>query len=325
MSDDDHIQAPVRVYFLGSGNLGMPILDALCEDPRVTLVGLGSQPDRPVGRKQLLAPTPFARHALDKGLQVERIPSVNTPEFLEKLRQEQVEILLVVAFGQLLKAPILALPSVSCVNVHASLLPKYRGACPVSAAILNGDEETGVTFMQMEAGLDTGPVYETSRLRIGTDETTGELEARLSALAASQIGSVLWRIAREGLACIPQAPYPHPNVRKINKSDGAIDWSDTAENIRNKIRAYQPWPRAFTFVPVQGAMRRIQVITASIQTDGCCPARVGQVLPDSEGDLCVACGKGILHIHRLIPDGRKEMAAADFLRGNPVMPGSILE
>ncbi len=318
-------QPPVRIYFLSSGNIAIPILDALRSDPRVQLMGIGSQPDRPVGRKQILTPTAFARHALESGFEVQRLSSVNKQEFLDELQEKQVEILLVVAFGQLLKAPILALPKYGCLNVHASLLPKYRGACPINAAILNGDAETGVAFMQMEAGLDTGPVYHTCRTLIGETETTGELEERLGKLAADNIGQILWSIAREGLQPVPQPPTTEPNVRKINKHDGAIDWSASAQHICNMVRAYQPWPRAFTYLPVQGQMRRIQVIAATAHSTQSSGAKIGQVLPDDSDELCVACGSGILHIHRVIPEGRKEMAASDYLRGNPVVPGTILE
>ena len=324
MPEDGASPSKIRVYYLSSGNLGIAILDALRQDEGIQLVGLGSQPDRPVGRKHLLSPTPFARHALEAGLEVDRVPSVNRPEFLEKLRDLGTEILLVVAFGQLLKQELLSLPPFGCLNVHASLLPRYRGACPINAAILHGDARTGVSFMRMERGLDTGPVYDKVELSIQETETTEELEARLGHLAASHIGSVLRRITREGLQPTPQPPTDEPNVRKIVKEDGAIPWTCSARHIFNMVRAYQPWPRAYTCVPVQGELRRIQ-ITEATYSSGTPAGEAGQVLPESGKALVIACGSGTLHIHRLIPDGKKEMCAADFLRGNPVMPGSILE
>ncbi|MGN0892356.1 MAG: methionyl-tRNA formyltransferase [Oligosphaeraceae bacterium] len=324
MPEDGASPSKIRVYYLGSGNLGIAILDALRADGGIELVGIGSQPDRPVGRKHRLAPTPFARHALESGLEVDRLPSVNTPEFLEKLRTLGTEILLVVAFGQLLKQELLSLPPFGCLNVHASLLPRYRGACPINAAILNGDKRTGVSFMRMERGLDTGPVYHMVELPILETETTEELEERLGLLAASRIGGVLRRITREGLQPTPQPPTDEPNVRKICKEDGAIPWNASARRISNMVRAYQPWPRAYTCVPVQGELRRIQITEATCTAEDS-GAQAGQVLPESGKALVVACGAGTLLIHRLIPDGKKEMSAADFLRGNPVMPGSILE
>jgi methionyl-tRNA formyltransferase len=325
MSELSPVSNPVRIYYVSSGIIGAPILESLRSDMRIELVGVGSQPDRPVGRKQVLSPTAFARYALDHGVEVDRITSVNSPEFLQKMRDLQVEMLVVVAFGQLLRHEILSLPACGCLNVHASLLPMYRGASPIVASILNGDNETGVSFMRMDAGLDTGPVYERVTTAILPDETAGELELRLGALAAESICGVIWSIARQGLEAVAQPEGEYRNVRKISKYDGAVNWSASAARISNMVRAYLPWPRAYTYVPVQGNLRRIQITAATAEK--CSPpgASAGQVLPDSPDNLCVACGSGVLHIHRVIPEGKKEMSAADFLRGNPVMPGSMLE
>lgn len=309
---------PVRVFFLGSGCLGIPILDALSADPRVELVGIGSQEDKEVGRKKLVTPTVFAQHALKQGFDVERIHSVNAPEFLEELRSRKVELVLVVAFGQLLKRELLELPPKGCLNVHASLLPKYRGACPINAAILNGDTVTGVTFMRMDVGLDTGPVYRTHPLTILPSETTGQLEKRLGDLAAQDAAEVIWQIARENLPCQPQGPTATPNVRKISKNDGQISWHLEANRIVNMVRAYQPWPKAFTFIPVPNGRRRVQITQAVAE-----PYRLGEeeipgtLLPDRK-TLRVLCGNGILRIEKLTPEGRTEMSAEEFLRGNPV-------
>lgn len=315
----------VRVYYLSSGVIGAPILDALLLDERIELVGIGSQPDRPSGRRQTMTPTAFAAYALSRGCQVERIGSVSAPQFSEHLAALGVELLLVVAFGQLLREKLLNQPRFGCLNVHASLLPRYRGACPISAAILNGDGITGVSFMRMDKGLDTGPVYCSCQLEIGSNETAGQLEERLGHLAAINCGDVIWGIARQGLQPEPQPASDEPNVHKISKNDGAINWSLSATRIFNMVRAYQPWPRAFTFVPVQGVMKRIQVTSATAEPDHGMALEPGQVLADSADELCIACNPGILRIHRIIPEGRKEMPARDFLRGNPVTPGCVLE
>ena len=324
----DSISNPVRVFFLGAGNLGTAILDALCADPRVLLVGLGSQADQESGRKKLLTPTAFAKHAESKGLAVERIEKgkVNAPEFLSHLRELKVELLLVVAFGQLLKAELLELPEFGCLNVHASLLPKYRGACPINAAILNGDAVTGVSFMRMDVGLDTGPVYQSVKTAIGASETTGQLEARLSILAAKHAGDVIWRIAREGLVATRQEPTTQPNVRKIKKTDAILRWTQSAQYLANMVRAYQPWPKAFTFLPVRGTKMRVQIVEATAEPS---PAGLGErypgrVLP-SQTELRVVCGSGILRIQRLIPEGRKELSTTDFLRGYPIDSKQPLE
>lgn len=324
MSESASTLQKVRVYYLSSGKLGTHILDALLQNDAIELVGIGSQPDRLAGRKHELKPTEFTRHALAKGCEVDRIKSVNTPEFLDKLRSLGTEILLVVAFGQLLKSDLLSLPTYGCVNVHASLLPKYRGACPIAAAILNGDEKTGVTFMRMDAGLDTGPVYETVFLDISATETAEQLEERLGKLASEHIGGVLWKIAREGMEPTPQPPATAPNVHKIAKTDGAISWTRSAKQIYNMIRAYQPWPGSYTSVQTKGQWRRIQITKATYSaapTD----KEPGQIISTDGKTLAVACGSGTLFIHSLFPEGKKEMTVESFLSGNPVLPGSMME
>ena len=318
MSSSPNQPAPVRVYFLGSGCLGAPILDALKDDSRIELVGIGSQEDKEVGRKKKVTPTAFAQHALLLGYDVERIKSVNAPDFLERLRSRQIELVLVVAFGQLLKRELLELPTWGCLNVHASLLPKYRGACPINAAILNGDAVTGVTFMRMDVGLDTGPIYRTEPLEILPCETTGQLERRLGVLAAKDVAEVIWKVSRENLPCQPQGPATTANVRKIAKNDGQIQWNQDAFRIVNMVRAYLPWPKAFTFIPVPTGRRRIQITQASAEPHVLGAEEIpGTVLPDRK-ILRVLCGNGILRIEKLTPEGRTEMSAEEFLRGNPV-------
>ena len=314
---------PVRIYFLGSGKLGRPVLDALATDPRVELCGVGSQPDKPVGRKQIITPTALACHALSRGIPVDRLSSVNAEGFLADLREKQVEILLVVAFGQLLKEPLLALPSCCCLNVHASLLPRYRGACPINSAILNGDSETGVAFMQMDKGLDTGAVYETVKLPILPDDDTETLEARLAVLAGQHIVDICWKVAREGLQAVPQTEATMPSVRKISKKDACIDWHCEAERLSRMVRAYIPWPHVRALVPdPDGKLKQMQILQASV-VEGDSAARPGQVL-EAKKALTVACGAGALRITQIIPEGKKEMDAAAFLRGNPLPLGTIL-
>jgi len=315
---------PVRIYFLGSGKLGLPVLDALLADrQRLELCGVGSQLDKPVGRKQIITPTALASHALSLGLSVDRLKSVNDEAFLEKLREMRVEIVLVVAFGQLLKAPLLALPSCGCLNVHASLLPRYRGACPINSAILNGDAETGVAFMQMDKGLDTGAVYQTVKLPILPDDNTETLEARLSVLAAQHIGDVCWKIAREGLQAVPQPTASMPSVKKICKGDACVDWHFDAEKLSRMVRAYIPWPHLRTLVPdTDGKLKQLQILQAEV-VEGDDAARPGQVL-EAKKALSVECGSHALRITRVIPEGKKEMDAAAFLRGNPLPLGTIL-
>jgi len=316
---------PVRLYYLASGKLGIPIFDALRTDPKVSLLGVGSQPDRAAGRKQLMVATPVASHAEQHGVRVDRVNSVNTPEFLDQLRALTIELLVVASFGQLLKPDLLSIPQLGCLNVHASLLPRFRGASPINMAILRGDDKTGVSFMRMEAGLDTGPVYCQYELPILEHDNADSLEQRLGELAADHIGDVIWRIARAGLQPLPQLDIAATYARKIKKHDGAIRWALPARQLLRMILAYSPWPRVAAVVPGGKGPKRIQITDAAV-VDGVMPVmRPGTVLAQGRDGLLVACGQNALRIQRIIPEGRPEMKADDFLRGNPIPNGTILE
>ena len=185
----------LKVVFLGSGPIAIPILRALAADPRIDLQAVISQLDRPAGRKRVMTPTPLTASAEEAGLEVIRAADVNTPEFTGYLTSLQPDMLCVVSFGQILKSAILAIPKVCCVNVHASLLPRYRGASPITQALLNRDSETGVCFMQMERGLDSGPVYRTEYCPLNGDEYADSLELKLGAIAAAVAPETLCAIA----------------------------------------------------------------------------------------------------------------------------------
>ncbi len=317
---------PVRTYFLGSGRLGIPILDALLQDSRISVLGIGSQCDKPFGRRKVITPTQLCQHALTLGQKVDRVNSVSSEEFLAKLRSLDLDLLVVVAFGQLLRPTLLSLPKFGCLNVHASLLPKYRGACPIASALLNGDTETGVCFMKMDKGLDTGPVYSLLRTRIDPLENAGQLEERLGRLAAEKISDVCDQICRQGLAPVQQAASNESKVGKVCKDDGAVDWGQSAVRISRMVRAYTPWPRVHTVIMTQRGTKKIQIVDA-VPIDGNFGEQVlpGQILPMRRDILAVACGEGFLKILRLIPEGRTEMGADEFLRGNPIPAGTVLK
>ncbi|MFA6815584.1 MAG: methionyl-tRNA formyltransferase [Lentisphaeria bacterium] len=317
--------AAVKVYFLGSGKLGIPVIDALLDDPRIEIMGVGSQPDQPVGRKLVITPTVFASHVLSKGLHVDRINSVNDECFYTKLTTLNVELLIVVAFGQLLKEKLLTLPQFGCLNVHASILPHFRGACPISSVILNNDDRTGVTFMRMDKGLDTGPIYQTLTTPVKTDENSGQLEARLARLAARKISDIVWQIARENLEARPQPYTDEPAVHKIRKKAGAVNWNYSASHIANMVRAYTPWPKVYaTFPGKKGKLRRIQITEAHVIDETLPDTLPGQVLQPLRNGIAIACSLGILKIIKLIPEGKSEMNADDYLRGHALPMGTIL-
>ena len=255
---------------------------------------------------------------------MERTVSVNAPEFLRKLVSHRPELIVVASFGQLLREDVLGLPTFGCMNIHASLLPRHRGAAPVNAAILAGDAATGISFMRMDQGLDTGPIYESRRLTIDDDETAGDLEERLARQAAESIVDCAWQVCRHGLKATPQPGDGVTYAPRLRKSDGMIDWNQPAHAIVRLVRAMQPWPRAHFLLTARGRARGIQVTKASVQNDAATTGEPGEVVLAQGHEWLVACGTGVLSIERLIPEGRSEMAAADFLRGCPVAAATQL-
>ena len=306
---------PVRVYFLGAGALGVPVLAALLRDSRIEMVGIGTQPDRPSGRKRRLKPTPVGEFAEQKGQGVDKLVSVNATDFLERQRMLAPELVVVVSFGQILKQDLLELPKFGCFNVHASLLPRHRGASPINAAILCNDTETGISFMKMDQGLDTGPVYEMPRLQLRPEDTAETLEERLAELAAGRVADCIWRVCREEMASVAQAASGATYAAKLKKEDGVVDWELPAEVLERRIRAFLPWPRAYFWLDIPKGKRRIQITVAEvIETGGDC-SHAGKILQADKNGWVVGCGTNALKLQRVIPEGRNEMAAGEFLRG----------
>lgn len=304
----------LKTVFLGSGDIAVPILRALASDERIDVAAVVSQPDRPAGRKRVLTPTPLAAAALELGFEPLRVADVNTPEFLDFLHSIAPDFLCVVSFGQILKSGVLALPRVCCVNVHASLLPAYRGASPIVQAICNCDKETGVCFMEMERGLDTGAVFRTLTLPLDGSEYADELELRLGELAAAHAAETLLDIAAGKLVKAPQDPAKVSLCRKISKRDGYINWSYSAARIEAMSRAYFPWPGAVAgFQSGSGKQGALTICS--------CKIAEGFTLAPGEcavisGRIIVGCGGNTaLEIMELIPAGGKRMNAAAFRNG----------
>ncbi len=316
-------EQPVRIYYLSAGSLGVPILAALKESDRIDLTGIGSQPDRPAGRRQIDTPTPLTSAAEEQGLHVDRLNDVNTEEFHQKLRDLSVELLVVASFGQLLKPALLELPPFGCLNIHASILPKYRGASPIQAAILNGDDESGVTFMNMEAGLDTGGVYRTVTCPIG-QETGSELEQKLGELAAAHVVDTIWDVARNHLQWRPQDDATSSYARKIKKEHGAMRWAQPAIVLERMVRAYSPWPRVTALLPIGDKLRKIQLTHAVAESWNGPACQPGTLLESDKKGLLVACSEGALRITDLIPEGKTEVSVAALLNGYRFATGTVL-
>jgi len=315
------VPSPLKIVFLGSGPIAIPILQALAASDQIELQAVVSQLDRPAGRKRILTPTPLAAAALDLGLEVIRAADVNTPEFLEHLRQLAPDMLCVVSFGQILKQGVLSAPRICCVNVHASLLPRYRGASPITQALLNRDNETGVCFMQMERGLDSGPVYRTLTMPLKGVEYADSLENDLGQLAADHAVETLLAIADGSLTPEHQDPAGVTICRKVSKRDGMINWNMPACNIEAMTRAYFPWPgagarcRSKSGKEIAITICASRCLTASPLAPGVCA--------EVSGKLVVGCGQNsALEISELIPAGGKRMTAAAFRNG---MRGEVPE
>lgn len=302
---------------MGTPVFAVPILDGLATQG-YNIVGVVTQPDKPTGRGQQVAISPVKSVALARGLPVLQPKSFRRPEAAEHLRALAPEVIVVAAYGQLLPPAVLAIPPLGCLNVHASLLPRYRGAAPISAAILAGDTVTGVTIMRLDAGMDTGDILAQAQLAILPDDTTASLSERLARLGATLLLATLPRWAAGEIVPQPQehtqATYTHP----VRKEDGQINWHRPALEIERQVRAYFPWPSAHT--TWQG--RRLKIWRATARPDEA-PGEPGDVVLRNN-DLAVVTGEGVMILHELQMEGRRPLPAADFARGQRGFVGTRL-
>ncbi|CUH78339.1 methionyl-tRNA formyltransferase [Tropicibacter naphthalenivorans] len=301
----------MRVIFMGSPDFSVPVLDALVQAGH-EIAAVYCQPPRPAGRGKKDRPTPVHARALDLGLEVRHPVSLKSDEETAAFAALNADVAVVVAYGLILPQAILDAPKAGCLNIHASLLPRWRGAAPIHRAIMAGDAQTGICIMQMEAGLDTGPVLLREATDIGATETTGQLHDRLSAMGAALIVTALDRLPE----LTPQ-PQPEDGVTyaaKIDKAEAAVDWTKSASEITRQINGLSPFPGAWTMQDGQ----RIKLLAAAPAT-GNGPA--GTALDDA---LTIACGQGALTITRAQRAGKGAQDAAPFLLGNPVPRGTQL-
>jgi len=303
----------IRTVFLGSGAFAPPVVEAMLEDKSLEVAEIATQVDKPAGRKGILTPTPLGQWCLSAGKPFERVLSVNAEDYLKHLRELAPDLIVVVSFGQILKEELLDLPRLGCLNVHASLLPAYRGASPIVSAILNGETRTGVTFMRMDKGLDTGPVYQQFELEIGERITAPELETALARLAGRHIGECIRRLADGSLAAQEQDHAKATMSRKIRKTHAALDWNSSPESLARKVRAFFPWPSVI-FTCMRGDRPVLVKITSGRVVAGV-SGQPGQILSITSEGITVACAQGALLLEKVIPEGKKEMRAADFANG----------
>ena len=317
-------QKPLKVYFLGSARIAVTALDKLFHDPNIEIVGIGTQLDKPKGRKKRLTPTPVGEWALQNDYPIDKIQNINNDDFYPKLEDLDIDFMVVIAFGQLLKPHVLDIPKIACINVHASILPDYRGASPIATCLLNGDKETGVAIMKMEKGLDSGPVFQTHKLEIPKAINAYDLETELATVTSENIVNDLISIATNKLNATEQDHDKATFCHKISKEDGVIDFRQTASEIIQKIQAFTPWPGAQISEETAKGRKVLQIVSAQeIAFDNCVDA--GTIVSTEKRRVIVACAAGTcLEILRVIPQGKKEMPAADCRNGGLLRAGTSL-
>jgi methionyl-tRNA formyltransferase len=300
----------LRLGVAGTPEFAVPALQRIAAAREV--VAVFTQPDRPAGRGQALQMSPVKRSALELGLPVYQPVSLKTPESRELLLGLNLDLLIVVAYGLILPQAILDTPRLGCINIHASLLPRWRGAAPIQRALLAGDVSTGVTIMRMEAGLDTGPMLLTRTTPINALDTGKTLHDRLAAIGASLMVEALPGIESRSLAEEAQPDRGVTYAQKISKAEALIAWSDPSQNIWRKVRAFNPWPVAETRLNGQ----QVRIWEAELtSTSATSAAEPGTVVAAGSSGIDVACGSGFLRLTRLQLAGRKPLMAADFLAG----------
>ena len=306
-----------RLVFMGTPDFAVPVLEALIG--RYEIVAVVTQPDRRARRGRKLEASPVKVVALAHDLSVLQPPSLRQPDAVAELRALAPDVIVVAAYGQILPAEVLAIPPRSCLNVHASLLPRYRGAAPVAAAILAGEEETGVTIMLMDEGMDTGPILSQATCSISPQDTRRSLSARLAQLGANLMMDTLPRWLAAEIEPQPQDHSQATYCRIIAKEDGLIDWSQSAVEIWRRSRAYHPWPGAYTFW--RGKLLKVLRAEALPQWSG--EGEPGQVMALDEG-LAVVTGEGALLLSEVQLAGKRALSAEDFARGQRDFVGSVL-
>lgn len=307
----------MRIVFMGTPDFAVSTLTALTDGGHQVVAAV-TQPDKPKGRGKAVLMTPVKEKALELSIPVYQPVKARDPEFIKILRDLNPDVIVVVAFGQLLPKEILELPKYGCINVHASLLPKYRGAAPIQWAVIDGEMESGVTTMQMAEGLDTGDILEMEKISLDEKETGGSLFEKLSLLGGKMILSTLKKLEDGTAVRTPQGETTTGYAKMLKKSMGEIDWSMDAVKIERLIRGLNPWPSAYTFLDG----KTLKIWSADV-TD---PEKTG--IPGKvhveKGKLFVETGKGILSVTELQLEGKKRMDTAAFLRGFSVEDGAVL-
>jgi methionyl-tRNA formyltransferase len=313
--------APLRIIFMGTPDLAAESLRALIRAPDLQVVAVATQPDQPKGRGLKLQSSPVKEIALKENLPLLQPERARDERFIEELRRLRPDLIAVAAYGRILPQSILDLPRFGCLNVHTSLLPKYRGAAPIQWAILNGDAETGVTIMKINAGLDAGDIVSQERTPIHPEDNAQTLHDRLAAMGAALLVKTIPGYVAGSIQPRPQPAEGVSHAPKISKQDGQIDWSRPARVIWNHVRAFTPWPGAFTHLPAQPQLLLLKIWGAEPVEEA---GRPGVVSRADKGGILVGCGEGSLRILILQREGGRRLNAGEFLAGHPLPAGQML-
>ncbi len=309
----------MRIVFMGTPDFAVPTLEALIEAGH-EVVACYTQPDKEQGRGKKIVFSPVKECALKHGIPVMQPKGLRKPERVEELRAFQPDVIVVVAYGVILRKPVLELAKYGCINVHASLLPMYRGAAPIQWAVLNGDKETGVTIMQMDEGLDTGDILAVDKIQLAKDETGDSLFEKLSRLGGPLLLKVLKDAEAGTLHPVKQGETTTAYASMLDKKMGLIDFTKDAEEIDRWVRGLNSWPSAYHYM--NGKMLKIW---KAEPVDTVSDAKPGTVIEVTRKDFTVACGKGALKILELQPEGKKRMPADAYLRGYPMNAGDTFD
>lgn len=309
----------MKIVFMGTPQFAVPSLDALYNSGHEISLVI-TQKDKPKGRGKKVLPTPVKERALELGLEVYQPDSVNSQESINRLKEIDPDCIVVVAFGQILKKEVLSLPKYGCLNVHASLLPKYRGAAPINWVIINGEKKTGITIMEMNEGLDTGDILKAKEILIEEDDDSSSLSDKLSKLGSELIVEVIDDISKGNITKIPQNHELSTYAPILSKKMGRINWNSNGENIINLIRGLKPWPLAYTSYKGENVKihkaRNIEKFSEKAN---------GTVVKVSPDGIFVNCNDSCIVIEELQFPGKKKLYVSEYLRGNEFEEGVVLE
>jgi methionyl-tRNA formyltransferase len=312
---------PLRIVFFGTPAFAVPTLQRLLDSAH-PVVAVVTQPDRPRGRGQRVSDSPVKSLAQTRALPILQPTRLRDPLFAEALRGLNPDLGVVAAYGKLIPEETLVVPRHGMINVHASLLPRWRGAAPIQWAIAAGDGRTGISLMKMDEGLDTGPVFSRAEIEIRPDETSETLHERLSVLGADLLRRDLPAFVAGELKPVPQPAEGVTLAPMIEKEDGLLDFARSAVELERRVRAFTPWPGAFVHLRHEDAAMLLKVHRARVD-DAKTSARPGTIVSTSGGEIAVATGMGVLALREVQPEGRRRMTAAEFLAGHPLQVGTV--